>query len=152
MLGRIVILCQNILRGRRMVPHLGTGVHELTSPATTSPVEISCAQCGGVFEESSLIEVARYPLCSPCLQDLSRQASQSGRRRSTPPTRQRRLEKIVKGREIAGVCGGLAEYCNMDRGTFRAITIVGACITAIFPLFVIYLILAFVLPVRTDDD
>ena len=134
-----------------MVGRLETGVHELTSPATTSSVETTCAHCGGVFEESSLIEVARYPLCSSCLQDLGRQASRSGRRRSTPATRQRRLEKIVKGREIAGVCGGLSDYCNMDRGTFRAITIVGACVTAIFPFVVIYLILAFVLPVRTDD-
>lgn len=135
-----------------MVGRLETGVHELTSSATTSPVETTCAHCGGVFEESSLIEVARYPLCSSCLRDLNRQASRSGRRRSTPATRQRRLEKVVRGREIAGVCGGFADYCNMDRGTFRVIAVVGACVTAIFPFVVTYLILAFALPVRTDND
>jgi phage shock protein C len=65
--------------------------------------------------------------------------------------RKRRLGKVVVGREVAGVCGGLADYCNMERGTFRALTVVGACVTAIFPFVIAYLVLAFVLPVRDDE-
>jgi phage shock protein PspC (stress-responsive transcriptional regulator) len=120
----------------------------MTTSALTSSVDTTCAQCGGSFDESALVEVSQYPLCASCLQELSRKAGRSGRRRSTPSDHNRQLAKIVEGRAIAGVCGGLADFCNMERDTFRAIAVVGAVVTAVFPFVVIYLILAFVLPIQ----
>ncbi len=114
----------------------------------TSSSQSSCAHCGDLFHENQMVEVNRYPVCVECLQHLSKKVHASGRRVAAPRMQQRRLVKVVEGREIAGVCGGLADYCNMDRGTFRVVTIVGAAVTAIFPFVIIYLVLAFVLPVR----
>lgn len=47
---------------------------------------------------------------------------------------------------IGGVCGGIAEYLNMDPTLIRVLVVVIALITAAFPVLIIYLILMAVIP------
>lgn len=57
-----------------------------------------------------------------------------------------RLTKSSTDRKIAGVCGGLAEYFDMDPTLVRAGYILLSLISAAFPGFIVYIILAFVMP------
>ena len=69
-------------------------------------------------------------------------------------TTQRRLHKSVSNRQIAGVCGGIAEYLNADPSVVRLVTVLlilgwGSGLLA-------YIICALVLPegepVRTAEE
>ena len=47
---------------------------------------------------------------------------------------------------LAGVCGGLAEYFDIDVSIVRLLTVGGALITAVLPLFFFYIIAWIVVP------
>lgn len=47
---------------------------------------------------------------------------------------------------IAGVCGGVAEYLDVDPTLVRAITVIGAVFTGFFPFLIAYIVLTFVIP------
>ena len=49
-------------------------------------------------------------------------------------------------RLIAGVCGGLAEYFNMDPTLFRVLYIIVSIVSSGFPGLLIYIILLLVMP------
>ena len=49
-------------------------------------------------------------------------------------------------KKICGVCGGIAEYFDLDPTLVRAIVASVACLTAIIPAFVVYFIIALVMP------
>ena len=49
-------------------------------------------------------------------------------------------------KKICGVCGGLADYFNLDPTLVRAIVASVACLTAIIPALVVYFIIALVMP------
>ncbi len=60
----------------------------------------------------------------------------------------KRLYKIEQGRKIFGVCGGVAEYLNLDVALVRIVW-------GVFGLFygigiILYLVCAFVLPNKSD--
>lgn len=62
----------------------------------------------------------------------------------------KRLYKIEYGRKIFGVCGGLAEYLNVDVVIIRIIwSVLALCYGS---GLVIYLICAFVLPNKSEVD
>lgn len=61
-----------------------------------------------------------------------------------------RLVRTQYDRKIAGVCGGIARYFNMDPTIIRLIVVVLALVTAIFPFLVGYLIAIFVIPNEQD--
>lgn len=62
----------------------------------------------------------------------------------------KRLYKIEMGRKIFGVCGGLAEYLNLDVAIVRiAWAVLGLCYgTGI----VLYIVCAFVLPNKSEIE
>ena len=58
----------------------------------------------------------------------------------------KRLVRSKSQRMIAGVCGGIAEYFNVDPTIIRVIYVILSVLSVAFPGLIIYLILAFVIP------
>jgi phage shock protein C len=58
----------------------------------------------------------------------------------------KRLYRSRSDRMLAGVCGGLAEYANMDSTLMRLLVALGVFFTAIIPGLICYIIMAFVIP------
>ncbi len=58
----------------------------------------------------------------------------------------RKLIKSTHDRKIAGVCGGLAEYFDIDSTTVRVAWILLSILSTGFPGLILYVILAFVMP------
>jgi phage shock protein C len=63
---------------------------------------------------------------------------------STPP--QKRLTRSSKHKMIAGVCGGLAEYFELDPTLVRVAYVLVSIVSAAFPGILAYIVLMFVLP------
>lgn len=51
-----------------------------------------------------------------------------------------------KDRKIFGVCGGIAEYFDIDPTIVRVVYLAATFFSACFPGFVLYLILGIVMP------
>ncbi len=58
----------------------------------------------------------------------------------------KQLKRSNTNRMIAGVCGGLAEYFNMDPTVVRILYILVSIISVAFPGILVYLILWVVIP------
>lgn len=58
----------------------------------------------------------------------------------------RRFYRSRSNRVVAGVCGGIAEYYGSDATAVRLLTLVLALFTGIFPMIVLYLVAAIVIP------
>lgn len=58
----------------------------------------------------------------------------------------KRLRLSVRDRKIFGVCGGLAEYYNVDSTIIRLAWIVVTILTGVVPGVVAYLVAAIVIP------
>ena len=58
----------------------------------------------------------------------------------------RRLTRSNRNKMIAGVCGGLAEYLNMDPTVVRVLYILVSIVSAAFPGIVAYIVLMFLMP------
>ena len=56
------------------------------------------------------------------------------------------LTRSRKNRMIAGVCGGLAEYFNMDPTVVRLLYVVVSVMSVAFPGILVYLILWVIMP------
>ncbi|EUJ40009.1 PspC domain-containing protein [Brochothrix campestris] len=63
----------------------------------------------------------------------------------------KKLMKSKTDRKLAGVCGGLATYFNIDATIVRLVFALGA-ILGFGSLFVIYVVLWLVLPEETPSD
>jgi phage shock protein C len=57
------------------------------------------------------------------------------------------LRRSVHNRQIAGVCGGLAEYFGMDPTLCRVLYVLASILT-VLPGFLVYIILWVVIPER----
>jgi phage shock protein PspC (stress-responsive transcriptional regulator) len=62
-----------------------------------------------------------------------------------PPPQYRKLQRSRNDRVIGGVCGGLANYVNMDPNLMRILTVILAVMTGGAPVLV-YLVALFVMP------
>lgn len=93
--------------------------------------------------QPSLIRMGKQEVCQSCLEDVSAEVAARGHD-------SRKIMKIRKGKEIAGVCGGLADSMNMDRDTLRIIVALAAVFTGFFPILIAYLVLAWVLPTEPE--
>ena len=60
--------------------------------------------------------------------------------------RPRRLTRSNRNKMIAGVCGGLAEYLDMDPTVVRVLYILVSILSAAFPGVVAYIVLMFLMP------
>ncbi|HEX9148247.1 MAG TPA: PspC domain-containing protein [Thermoanaerobaculia bacterium] len=58
----------------------------------------------------------------------------------------RRLTRSNRSKMIAGVCGGLAEYLNMDPTVMRVLYVLVSVMSAAFPGVIAYIVLMFLMP------
>ncbi|MDY0296513.1 MAG: PspC domain-containing protein [Acidobacteriota bacterium] len=58
----------------------------------------------------------------------------------------KRLTRSRKNRMIAGVCGGLAEYFDMDPTVVRLLYVIVSVMSVAFPGILVYLILWVIIP------
>jgi len=58
----------------------------------------------------------------------------------------KRLYKSTKDKKLEGVCGGLAEYFNMDSTVVRVAFAALVLFTGLFPGVVLYIVLAVIMP------
>jgi len=58
----------------------------------------------------------------------------------------RRLTRSAQHKMIAGVCGGLAEYFNLDVTLVRVAYVLISILSVAFPGILAYIILMFVMP------
>jgi phage shock protein PspC (stress-responsive transcriptional regulator) len=58
----------------------------------------------------------------------------------------KRLYLSQTDRKIAGICGGVAEYMQVDSTVVRLVAVILAVITGFFPLFIGYLIAWLIIP------
>lgn len=62
----------------------------------------------------------------------------------------KKLHRSRTDRKIAGVCGGLGEYLDVDATIIRLCAVVFGIATGIFPFLIGYIIAWFVVPERTE--
>lgn len=58
----------------------------------------------------------------------------------------KKLYKIEQGKILCGVCGGIAEYLNLDPNIIRLITVLIGIFSAFFPMLIAYIVMACILP------
>lgn len=58
----------------------------------------------------------------------------------------KKLYRSTSDRMIAGVCGGVAVYLNMDSTVVRLITVLLLLVTGLVPVGILYLIAAIIVP------
>ena len=62
------------------------------------------------------------------------------------PTSAKKLTKSSSNRMLAGVCGGIAEYFDVDPTLVRVAYVVISIFSAAFPGLIAYIILALIMP------
>ncbi|MFZ4450981.1 PspC domain-containing protein [Salibacterium aidingense] len=63
------------------------------------------------------------------------------------------MKKLVRSqsnRMLAGVCGGIADYFNVDPTLIRIVSVLLFFVTAGFPVLVAYIALAIIMPNEGD--
>ena len=96
---------------------------------------VTAADIDGVLEELGAVDTGQEP--SPA--------------ETAAPARVRRLQRIRKGQQLAGVCNGLAAYADLPVDWVRTGFILATVVTAgIFGL--VYVALAFILPVAETRE
>ncbi len=63
-----------------------------------------------------------------------------------PPPKPRRLTRSNCNKMIAGVCGGLAEYFQLDPTLVRVLYVIVSILSVAFPGIIVYIVLMFVMP------
>ena len=58
----------------------------------------------------------------------------------------KRLTKALSDRTLFGICGGIAQYLDVDSTFIRVIYVVLSFCTAIIPSIILYLVLNFIIP------
>lgn len=64
----------------------------------------------------------------------------------------KRLYRSQKWKMIGGVCGGLAEYFDIDVSLIRLIFVAIGLITAILPMAIFYIIALIVIPIAEKQE
>ena len=63
----------------------------------------------------------------------------------------KKLYRIEQGAKLAGVCGGLAEYFNVDANIIRLLWVLLSLVfTAVVGGTVLYIVAALILPKKSD--
>lgn len=63
----------------------------------------------------------------------------------------RRLYKSRTDKVIEGVCGGIAEYINMDPTVVRVLYVVLSVMSSGFPGILIYILLMIIMPDKPEE-
>lgn len=64
----------------------------------------------------------------------------------------KKLYRSQKQKMIAGVCGGLAEYFDVDVSLVRLLFVALALITALLPLGIFYIIAWIIVPIEPSSS
>ncbi|GAF65649.1 putative transcriptional regulator [Bacillus sp. TS-2] len=62
----------------------------------------------------------------------------------------KRLVRSLDDRKLAGICGGIAKYFNIDSTIVRILTVILFFISTGFPVLLAYIICAFIIPNEGD--
>lgn len=62
----------------------------------------------------------------------------------------KKLYRVEEGKILAGVCGGLAEYFNIDPNIIRLIAILLTLFSAFFGMLIVYIIMACIIPSKSN--
>jgi phage shock protein C len=62
----------------------------------------------------------------------------------------KRLYRSEKDRMVAGVCAGLGEYFGIDPTLIRVAWVLATVLTAFFPPFIAYFVLAIIIPSKSE--
>ena len=63
----------------------------------------------------------------------------------------KRLYLSQTDKKIAGICGGLAEYMEIDSTVIRLVAVVGGFITGIIPFVLAYLVAWIIIPMKPRE-
>lgn len=63
----------------------------------------------------------------------------------------KKLYRIREGKKLSGVCGGLAEYCDVDATLFRVGWALATAFTLGFVGIIAYVVCAIVIPEKPED-
>ncbi len=63
----------------------------------------------------------------------------------------KKLYRSSKNRFIAGVCGGLGEFFNIDANLIRIIVVIISVASAFIPVLLIYTICALIIPLEPEN-
>jgi phage shock protein C len=63
----------------------------------------------------------------------------------------KRLTLSSTDKKIAGVCGGIAEYLDLDPTIVRLVTGIVAVVTAVIPVLIAYVLAWLIIPVRKAE-
>ncbi len=63
----------------------------------------------------------------------------------------KRLYLSQTDKKIAGICGGLAEYMEVDSTLVRLVAVAGGLITGVIPLVLAYLVAWIIVPVKPRE-
>ncbi len=64
----------------------------------------------------------------------------------------KKLHRSLSRKMLAGVCGGLAEYFELDVSLIRLIFVGLALVTALIPMVIFYLIAWIIIPVEPATE
>lgn len=89
-------------------------------------------------DQPNLITVADHAVCQNCIEALS----------SRPGVGKSKLHRKRQGKQVAGVCAGIAEHVEVDVDTIRVAVILFTIFTGFFPCMIAYAVLTFFLPIE----
>ncbi len=62
----------------------------------------------------------------------------------------KKIYRLQSNKMIGGVCAGLAEYLDIDATLIRLLFVAVGLITALFPMFLFYIIAWIIVPVKEE--
>ncbi len=64
----------------------------------------------------------------------------------------KKLYRSKKKKMIAGVCGGLADYLDMDANLMRLLFVAIALLTALLPMAIFYIVAWIIVPMEEESE
>src|SRR5262252_6507660 len=91
-------------------------------------------------------------ICTKCGKEITENSNfcyYCGARQAPPPSliHTKRLMRSAVDRKLAGICGGLAEYFEVDPTLVRLLYVLVTFLTGIVPGLLVYIVAWFIMPV-----